>query len=101
MVNDVPNFAFIIGYFSLAGQSWTCRADIAAFFFTKMLNYMRKNNITKLVPKEYSQDDHDSGSGGAGTQLNEYLTRTRPFLGHPNPTFPGRVGTRPYPNPTF
>ena len=51
MVNDVPNFAFIIGYFSLAGQSWTCRADIAAFFFTKMLNFMRKNDITKLVPK--------------------------------------------------
>ena len=59
MVNDVPNFAFIIGYFSLAGQSWTCRADIAAFFFTKMLNFMRKNDITKLVPKEYSQD-HDT-----------------------------------------
>ena len=63
MVNDVPNFAFIIGYFSLAGQSWTCRADIAAFFFSKMLNYMRENNITKLVPKEYSHDDDDDGSG--------------------------------------
>ena len=60
MVNDVPNFAFIIGYFSLAGQSWTCRADIAAFFFSKMLNYMRENDITKLVPKEYSQEDHNS-----------------------------------------
>ena len=60
MVNNVPNFAFIIGYFSLAGQSWTCRADIAAFFFSKMLNYMRENNITKMVPKVEHSKDPDS-----------------------------------------
>ena len=40
-------------------------------------------------------------SAGAGTRLPEFSTRIRLFLGHPNPTFPGRVGTRPYPNPTF
>ena len=34
-------------------------------------------------------------------RVPEYSTRTRLFLGHPNPIFPGRVDTRLYLNPTF
>ena len=45
---------------------------------------------------------------GRGVQINldlissggvvPEISGTRPFSGYPNPTFPGRVCTRPYPN---
>ena len=73
MISDVPNFAYTIGYFSGHGTAWTRRADIAgkahifsqlsvspciiffsptvALYFSKLLNYMKKNNVAKVVPK--------------------------------------------------
>ena len=45
MINNVPNFGFIIGY---TNASWTLKADIAAIYFTKLLNHMRSNNISKV-----------------------------------------------------
>ena len=49
MVSDVPNFAFIIGY---TNASWTLKADISSRYFTKLLNYMKDNNLAKVVPQE-------------------------------------------------
>ena len=33
MLNDVPNFAFVVGY---TNASWTLRADISAVLITKL-----------------------------------------------------------------
>ena len=54
MINDVPNFAFIIGY---TNASWTLKADIASAYFTKLLNHMKENNVDKLVPKEDKMEE--------------------------------------------
>ena len=50
MINEVPNMAFIIGY---TNASWTLKADVASLFFTKLLNYMRDNNVAKVCSKQY------------------------------------------------
>ena len=47
MLNDVPNFGFVFGY---TNASWTLKADIASYYFTQMMNYMRDNNIVKMMP---------------------------------------------------
>ena len=53
MISDVPNFAYIFGY---AGSSWTLKADIASIYFTNVMNYMKNNNVDKLVPRENKMD---------------------------------------------
>ena len=80
MINDVPNFAFIIGYFTMAGASWTRKADIAAFFFTKMLNHMRENNITKLVPKDHSKNNDSKYKPFDGGLTSGYWVRSAHVL---------------------
>ena len=51
MINDVPNFAFSIGYFSGYGASWTRKADMAGLYFTKLINYMKNEQVSKMVPR--------------------------------------------------
>ena len=47
MLDEVPNFGFVFGY---TNASWTLKADISALYVTQMINYMRDNNIVKLMP---------------------------------------------------
>lgn len=63
MLDEVPNFGFVFGY---TNASWTLKADISALYFTKMINYMRDNNIVKLMPVvdpdiEYKWDAFSGG----------------------------------------
>lgn len=51
MINDVPNFAFSVGYWSGYGASWTRKADLAAEHHTKLLNFMKEHNVAKIVPR--------------------------------------------------
>ena len=51
MINDVPNFAFSVGYWSGYGASWTRKADLAAEYHTKLLNFMKEHNVAKIVPR--------------------------------------------------
>jgi monooxygenase len=48
MLSGVPNFAFIFGY---TNASWTLKADIASLYFTKLVNYMAKNNKGIVCPR--------------------------------------------------
>ena len=47
MLDDVPNCAFVFGY---TNASWTLKADIASNYFAQMINYMKDNNIVKMMP---------------------------------------------------
>ena len=47
MINDVPNFGFIMGY---TNASWTLKADIASIYFTKLLNHMKVLVENNTVP---------------------------------------------------
>eukprot|EP00092_Neocalanus_flemingeri_P079834 GFUD01099497.1.p1 GENE.GFUD01099497.1~~GFUD01099497.1.p1 ORF type:complete len:514 (+),score=114.96 GFUD01099497.1:53-1543(+) len=88
MISEVPNFAFVIGY---TNASWTLKADIASMYFTKMLNYMRSNKITKVVPKEDPDGNvkHEYFSGGLSSG---YFTRSGDILPKQGDKFPWKGG---------
>lgn len=46
MLSDVPNFAVILGY---TNASWTLKADLAAEYISKHLNYMETNGYKKSI----------------------------------------------------
>merc|ERR1711970_1152361 len=88
MVSDVPNFAFVIGY---TNASWTLKADISSIYFTKLLNYMKSNNIKKVVPKENPEDNvkHENFNGGLSSG---YFARAAEILPKQGDKFPWKGG---------
>lgn len=48
MLQDLPNAAFIIGY---TNASWTLGADATALLICKVMNYMRRKNLSVAVPR--------------------------------------------------
>lgn len=48
MVSDVPNMALIIGYIN---ASWTLKADIAAEYICRLLNYMDQHGYDEVIPE--------------------------------------------------
>ncbi|MFT4970009.1 MAG: monooxygenase [Chitinophagales bacterium] len=48
MFSDVPNFAFAVGY---TNASWTLKCDLNCQFVTRMLNFMKENDKTVVVPR--------------------------------------------------
>jgi len=46
MLSDVPNFAVILGY---TNASWTLKADLAAEYISKHINYMDANGHKKSI----------------------------------------------------
>ncbi|HSX68742.1 NAD(P)/FAD-dependent oxidoreductase [Nocardioides sp.] len=47
MLNNIPNFAFIIGY---SNASWTLKADLVCEYIVRLLDHMDENSFTKVVP---------------------------------------------------
>lgn len=47
MLDDMPNFAFIIGY---SNASWTLKADLVCEYIVRLLDHMDDNGYTKVVP---------------------------------------------------
>ncbi len=48
MFSEMPNFAIAIGY---TNASWTLKADLNCQFVARMLNYMKGNNFSMVVPQ--------------------------------------------------
>ena len=48
MLSDIPNFAFSVGY---TNASWTLKSDLNCIYVTKVLNYLRANNLEVCTPK--------------------------------------------------
>jgi len=86
MVSDVPNFAFIVGY---TNASWTLKADIAALYFTKLLNHMRDNNIAKVVPRENEDVKRENFTGGL---TSGYFLRSGNVMPKQGDKFPWKGG---------
>ena len=84
MLSDVPNFAFIMGY---TNASWTLKADIASLYFTKLLNYMRKNRISKMVPRENPEDgiEREAFNGGLSSGYIARASHVTPRQGNKKP----------------
>ena len=54
--------------------SYTLMADISSLFFTKLLNYMRDNNVAKVVPRKDPNDGVKEGRLRAGL-TSGYIVR--------------------------
>ena len=50
MLSDMPNVGFVFGY---TNASWTLKADIAAYYFTQMINYMKAEFLTGWLKVEW------------------------------------------------
>jgi len=52
MMSDVPNFAVILGY---TNASWTLKADLAAEYIVRHINYMDKNGHQFSIPTYFGE----------------------------------------------
>ena len=86
MINDVPNFAFIYGY---SNAAWTLKADIACLYFTKLVNYMKSNNVSKVVPKKEADVTSEVFNGGLSSG---YISRAKDVFPKQGDKFPWRDG---------
>ena len=88
MLSDVPNFAFVFGY---TNASWTLKADISACHFTKLLNHMKHNKMTKVVPREGAEGkvirEHFTGGLTSG-----YFARSEGVMPKQGDKFPWKGG---------
>lgn len=48
MVQDLPNFAFTIGY---TNASWTLKADLVAGYVARLLRHMRRKGYSQCTPR--------------------------------------------------
>ena len=88
MISDVPNFGFVVGY---TNASWTLKADIAALYFTKLLNYMKDNGITRVIPKDTSTGmEYKKWDGGLTSGYISRATKDFPYQGDADPWAGGR-----------
>ena len=82
MLSDIPNFAFTYGYINAA---WTLRVELICIYITKVLNYMKKNNLRVCTPKF----DHENIDKEPMLNLNAgYVLRSQhlqPMQGTTNP----------------
>jgi len=73
MLSDVPNTGFVFGY---TNASWTLKADIASFYFCQMINYMRDNNVVKMMPVVDTNEDIEWGPFTGGLTAG-YIVRAK------------------------
>ena len=76
MLDNIPNCGFVFGY---TNASWTLKADIASYYFTQMLNYMRANKIVKLMPVVDPGEDF-TWSPFSGGLTAGYIARAAPVV---------------------
>ena len=71
MLDNVPNCGFVFGY---TNASWTLKADIASYYFTQMINYMKEHNIVKMMPVVDPEQDY-SWTPFSGGLTAGYISR--------------------------
>lgn len=90
MVNDVPNMGFVIGY---TNASWTLKADIAAVYFSKLMNHMKKNNFVKVSPVVQQEMKKVQFTGGLSSG---YFMRAGDVLPKQGDKYPWDTGANNY-----
>ena len=89
MLSDIPNCGFVFGY---TNASWTLKADIASYYFSQMINYMRDNNIVKLMPVVDPDETYEWSpfNGGLTAGYIARATQVVPRVGDKEPWSGGR-----------
>ncbi|RMI30288.1 flavin-containing monooxygenase [Nocardia stercoris] len=62
MLSDIPNAMMVVGY---TNASWTLKADLAASYFCRVLNYMRDNGFNRVVATPQPGDRSEASLLGA------------------------------------
>ena len=71
LIEGVPNFAAIIGY---TNSSWTLKADLAATYFCRLLDFMAASGYTTFVA-EGSAEDREEVSVLGASMRSGYIAR--------------------------
>jgi cation diffusion facilitator CzcD-associated flavoprotein CzcO len=67
MIEDLPNLGYIFGY---ASMSWTLKLELALSFYSRVFDYMDKNNYSVFVP--FDENTVESGTGFIDLSANFY-----------------------------
>jgi len=84
LMEGVPNMAWVFGY---TNASWTLKADIAAAYVCRLLNYLKENRLSVAMPRAecaQPQQDHSimDALGSGYVQRSSHLL-PRQGQGHP------------------
>ena len=84
LMEGVPNMAWVFGY---TNASWTLKADLAAAYVCRLLNYLQENRLAVVTPRAecaQSQQDHSimDALGSGYVQRASHLL-PRQGQGHP------------------
>jgi cation diffusion facilitator CzcD-associated flavoprotein CzcO len=71
LIEGVPNFAAVIGY---TNSSWTLKADLAAAYFSRLLDFMATSGYTTFVA-EGEPDDREDVSVLGASMRSGYIAR--------------------------
>ena len=71
LVEGLPNFAAVIGY---TNASWTLKADLAATYFSRLIDHMADRGYTSFVPVASDEDRGDVSVLGASMRSG-YIQR--------------------------
>ncbi len=71
LIEGVPNFAAVIGY---TNSSWTLKADLAATYFSRLLDFMATSGYTTFVA-EGTDEDRDDVSVLGASMRSGYIAR--------------------------
>ena len=86
LLQDTPNFACIFGY---TNAPWTLKADIAACYVCRLLDYMREHGVEVVTPRAPAGERQDETIMGALT--SGYVQRGAPVLPRQGRAVPWRV----------
>ena len=75
LIENVPNAAMIFGY---TNASWTLKADIAAQYAVRLLNYLDSNGYQQVVARA-KPEDHGTDSV-LGSLQSGYVMRGNPHM---------------------
>lgn len=85
MLSDVPNFAFIRGYFQ---ASWTLKADIVCHWLCRLLQHMRLQNHVKVMPRLPAGGVGEPPEGVVSSSYVVRSAQVQPSYGSALPWFP-------------
>jgi len=86
LLQDTPNFGCIFGY---TNAPWTLKADLAARYLCRLLDYMEKHGVEAVTPRAPAGERRDETIMGSLT--SGYVQRGAPVLPRQGRDVPWRV----------
>ena len=85
MLEDVPNFAFAVGY---TNASWTLKCDLTCDYVCRLLNHMHQTGLRQCTPRN---DDPEVEPAPLLGLMSGYVLRAQDRFPKQGSKFPWRV----------